>query len=1588
MFALDGSPASNEAGSASLIKRKRDIDMWLGTAPGGSESDGPEPKRQKKEKKKKQNDEFEGMTEKERLEAQGLDESYTEYSVLCLERPEPGLYMTSFGKRRPIGKARGRPPKSRIAIFKFPWLKDLEWLTTQPKVTFGPEPTPLSSLEESSKDEVSAVRNAIPSALPAVPVQCKDNEEPTMTMQPTISQSPLKRIGRPPKKRPTTETEKPPPKKRGRPPKHTKITHGEVDQGVAEVPSTDTVVEPIVAEFAKQGLVALADPLRPASPIEVDEVPRVFAPSGSFGQIHETEAKPPIVVQPEKPPPKKRGRPPKKRPNAEDQATVGGEKPPPKKRGRPPKRQRLADGQAAEISAEGQERAMPAEAPPTEILPAQVLSADIPTPPAPTEEILSENIGGESMAVESVEEVPEIAEAPIIAPDAMLIDEPERNQASTQIAEIPHEAISRERVVQADNGPKVHFTPPDTMDIDEPGRTADKAVEESIKSHIPAPEPIEAVGVHRPTPQATEVSTQVSPTAPSTTTIGGMTVPQQVKSPTAPREPMSAFPDIPRLNKDAQGKPDRNEQSAASTEFTALPPGTPGIDREAQIDSVEQATTGTHGVALTEATSPSKSRRSTTRETITSRRDASQASKVAKPKSTEDSLTVKGRGSRKVNTRESGGSVALLRRKIIMDTLKDCRGVHPMGSALWYPFTTAWFKTKYKEKPDLKTIRTTVGSLIEAGKLRQHTFTGKNKKGLMVTKSLIADVELDPEDPIILNLQEKMLEADPQHYFPPGSDIDQSLKKTSRKSPLVPKVIPELDDVKVQLHKPPVSLMNRERTGLRGPRRIYHPGERRHRGPEIRRLKALLKRANPNLSLTGVPVSSYANATVSICPDQKAEIPKSLMVIPSGLNMLTNQSQTFHDATGTFATIPYVSMEPWALPWAKDFDMHLPISLEPPECLEDILDQTEPPDSGYLIRVFDETTEQFFSEIKMVYRWEMMNQGAFEPLPPNQYTYINHVAPESFHAVPMEDAPQFADDVLPAPEPQREPPLTRRRYDTLAPGYDDETAYPVQHVWQLPSKKGVKPFSWTIREPIPITAHVEPTTTTTRRLERLQEHADGRPSIPTVAEERASGLRRQRVSSKLFPPAVTQKIIVTILVVRALAGGQEGKHIDWQIVLRLFPDYPPKLVHHRGKSLVSRHRLQMSKMQSDFQGFFTAAYENDEVPRIDYNDLLGYDWAWVVDWAEEKLGAPPKPTQTPVLPATRAQFDSLFDIRKESTESLNEIYQQSSNVTIPRKQALFSSTIFASKLRGPAQSEEEATSTQAEEMEKLNIAKSWVRSNVVTPDELYDPLQARQTLEGFGEDLITRSIRALITERVIYHRNKGRIAPGRNYDISEQFLMNMGKKRSLEITQLRQAAHFKKHILDERFRFGEKLAVNEAADDGDILALINLAEMGMVKVLPRDPPKDKWGLTDTGYLTRMMDKGKLRFTIDVFPVVDKYVYGEPLAQAVQSTPIPKNSLEDETIDPTTVKIPLWIDVHRKFIKVLWDSAVAIVLGAVSLRPGIGAREMATLLAPALGAWEIELIAKWLEDVSAVQRTSGSGSEAGWAVKDWWWTVIV
>ncbi|KAE8166637.1 hypothetical protein BDV40DRAFT_296420 [Aspergillus tamarii] len=959
--------------------------------------------------------------------------------------------------------------------------------------------------------------------------------------------------------------------------------------------------------------------------------------------------------------------------------------------------------------------------------------------------------------------------------------------------------------------------------------------------------------------------------------------------------------------------------------------------------------------------------------------------------------------------KEKKGSVGFIRRKIILDIVEKAGGAFPMGTEIWYPFATAWRKTKYKETPDLRTIKATVKHIIDAGKLRQLTFSGKDNKGVMVTKNIIIKPDMRPDDPLVMDMQKKMLAAGSRHYIPENVDYDPEMTKTGARrvtfgkdgrDPNTYSKLPVESALTVQLqYKPGFVVAQEKRKGLSVQRRLLQRiGEGKENHSKVVRLLSLQRPVAQDSAIPGM--------TAAARPDQianqgrkriKAGRRSSVLQAQDGLTaeggrrmrrlwipissmapyaMLMNSRQTFNANTGTFSTDgglaalraarhdqKKVRESPRALETMSDKTSELPHSLD------DLFSQTRRRTVDYSESA-DPRSNRFFYDTNVIMRWELQNEGLLDKKSADLW-YINQTVQDSFDSAPMQGDIRFDIDEPELPtRPPLEPRVTRQR------GRPSD----------LPAQSGTS-GAMTLREPnrIPISRTLAPRITQNRRLEKLTASMAVGDEFDTTLQPTGSRApaRRNRTGYQL-PHLLTQRIMIAIVVVRALAGGYEGKVVDWALFSSSFPAHDPLFIQAKGKYVLSKNRLQLAKMQSDFQERYLEAYANGQVPPINYDDLEGYDWEWIVDWANAQLDVPKSEKLLPDLPATREQFDSVFEIREEPPSTLDDIYQTTQPLTINRKRNLFASVSFAL----PLIDNHKPPAPRKQDLSRLEVVKSWIRANVVTPEEAYRPAEARQALSYMGS-FIDSAIDSLVTERIISMGNRGRITPGRNFDITDHFLQALGRKRLIESTQLRRAAKFKTQMLDAALQSEGKFEIKYHAEDGDILAMINLVAARRVILSPRDPPRDKYGLTEGGYLTRQIDKDKLRFGVELYPVEENYVYGNPIEKELNDVPAPcPPRATNNGVAWVPEKIPLWCNIHGGFIKLLWDLAVAAVAGCVASRPGLSAASIASMIKPTMGAWEIELLLKWMTEIGVMRKEGPNGEkEAGWILQEWWWMIL-
>lgn len=276
-----------------------------------------------------------------------------------------------------------------------------------------------------------------------------------------------------------------------------------------------------------------------------------------------------------------------------------------------------------------------------------------------------------------------------------------------------------------------------------------------------------------------------------------------------------------------------------------------------------------------------------------------------------------------------------------------------------------------------------------------------------------------------------------------------------------------------------------------------------------------------------------------------------------------------------------------------------------------------------------------------------------------------------------------------------------------------------------------------------------------------------------------------------------------------------------------------------------------------------------------------------------------------------------------------------------------------------------------EEAEDLRTARSWIRANIMTPESTYNPSAARAKLSTFPDRVVEDALKQLLLDRVLTQENKGRLIPGRNYDISDFLISRLQK--NLQSAHFHRAAAYKQQ-LDHDFKEKGFANYSYAAEDGDMIVIINLQAHKRITIVPIGVPMNKWGQTDGGYETRQMDKRRLNFSLELRPS-PTYIFGDPLSPL----PAPPSwHLQDPM-----AKIPLWYDIHDSLVPVMWEMALAAIVAVLAVRPGIGATELEEAMRPAMEVWELQEALEWLVSAKAAKKVG-----QGFSVEDeWWWLAL-
>ncbi|EON98687.1 putative tfiiic transcription initiation factor complex subunits tfc3 protein [Phaeoacremonium minimum UCRPA7] len=401
---------------------------------------------------------------------------------------------------------------------------------------------------------------------------------------------------------------------------------------------------------------------------------------------------------------------------------------------------------------------------------------------------------------------------------------------------------------------------------------------------------------------------------------------------------------------------------------------------------------------------------------------------------------------------------------------------------------------------------------------------------------------------------------------------------------------------------------------------------------------------------------------------------------------------------------------------------------------------------------------------------------------------------------------------------------------------------------------------------------------------------------------------------------------------------------------------------------VKKERLSfINDLTDKFQISFVEAYEKRELPPIDFDDVVSYDWPLLLKWT---VGLT---VQDIVLPGTRKELGDDSCIQTFATENRDwrESYHHWQRSVFNKFQDATSEAATVTLNR----------SSEQPLPNLMGIAQSWIRALCCTPIHRYTAMDIKNkflSLGGQSETYINELLENAIIdlERAkIAIKNKSRaLATGRPYRLNDHFLKHLDRYAQEEKYAL--ASSFKAQ-LDETFRRGEIFSVPYLTNDGMILATLNLQAYGRIRVNSVGQPDVPFGFEPGNYETRKFPKSYLHWGLEISPT-ENYLFDEDIdALGVAKQSVLPRELGDS-------RLPLWCDFFGVLDNERWAKFLGSVFFMLATRGNMDAEAVSMALQPCVEVFEAEAIMGWAREVGLLQEVTTGG---GLTVCEWWWLVV-
>lgn len=996
-----------------------------------------------------------------------------------------------------------------------------------------------------------------------------------------------------------------------------------------------------------------------------------------------------------------------------------------------------------------------------------------------------------------------------------------------------------------------------------------------------------------------------------------------------------------------------------------------------------------------------------------------------------------------------GRTAAVERQETILSAVRRCGGVFPGDHEMWYVCASAWRHTHDGQTPARVTIDRTVQQLLNEGKLKKLQFSFATRLGGEMVKHVLAEAEIDESSPLLLEVQNRMVQAHPKCYLPDEVEVSVELREEATQNrrrakrdmsdlpqtttnqtttESQPPSLTDLPDALLTVQQSATSAADADRKarlkGFADAQAMRLHKQQKFRESKLssshttrkRRMSAissededdddddddetpLVSKAQQSMQ-TELQLDDYHHDfSAALLPTEGlAQLKQILQQERAAFKPKTNAQQPPRKGRRPLGSLHTTKAKPRRRWW------------------EDYANRREPADALLMrpIQSFHSSTGTFATcgltaatEVSksrtLRSRTLALEESAWNKLSSQDWTDIVQRAnglgsastPKVFqNTVSGVVALRLPSDKL--AEILSKPPLSG-----TFPGVDtiDEREPPLpESVSETPPPEPKPKRRYKSRGKK--RARLDPEELPESDDEFVPGAAPLNEDMPLETPGRARIARggkefitRDRHSGPAFKDS--DRLVAAIALISVVCGGINQDRLNWGLVAHALSfRYEGEFLRRRWQHFVRFRRSDVEQLRNAIIEPFLEAYDKGELPRVNFQDIGNTDWPGLFHWMSEKIPLVEytRTSATPDLPHSREVLQRDYQLTQKPDQCDQDQDLFFTSITDTKRRELAIAYVHGVPLLGQAK-------PSLERQEGSILAKSWLRAVSMTKQQNYDTTEAARKVALLGRDTLEKVTAELVESHVLLQEKKNRQLPGRNYrlhhDVLGQFARWPSQPDESGYMMAIAQAWFK---LNEYFKTQDHLLLVPVASDPDYLVLTNMCAQGFLRVKPilpeptndldmQGPKLSPWGYGGYGYETKKVDPSVLRYDL-VYSKTSGYKYRPELDPDV---PVPM--IPDVIPGEIGARIPLWVDIHGNLIEDAWEMVLRSILHLLVFRPGITIYKMEVAHNHKLWAWEIEMILGWMDRVGIAKRC-GSGKEVngvwkgGWRAGSWWFCTFL